>query len=130
MQVHVRRKKLKEAAGAIISPAEWGGFLDDVNARYRGWLVRLETHDVVTGERVVSQELPLQSIELDLEDEKNPRINVTVQEDNKLLKHILFRPSCLVLISSVDDQEQLLQVETVNTETTIHFRAPIAARLA
>jgi len=51
----------------------------------------------------VSQELPLQSIELDLEDEKNPRINVTVQEDNKLLKHILFRPSRLVLISSIRD---------------------------
>ena len=130
MHGDVRRKKPKEATGSRISPAEWGSFLDDLNARYRGWLVRLETHDVVTSERVVSQELPLQSIELDLEDEKNPRINVTVQEDNKLLKHILFRPSCLVLISSVDDQEQLLQVETVNTETTIHFRAPIAPRPA
>jgi hypothetical protein len=40
-------------------------------------------------------------------------------QDNKLLKHILFRPSRLVLISSIDGQEQSLQVETVNTETRI-----------
>src|SRR5213594_2969460 len=123
MHADVKRKKPKEATGSSISPAEWGSFLDDLNARYRGWLVQLKTHDVETGERVVSQELPLQSIELDLEDEKNPRINVTVQEDNKLLKHILFRPSRLVLISSIDDQEQSLQVETVNTETVVRFRS-------
>ena len=122
MSAQVKRTKPTEPTGTSISSDEWGSFLDAFNARYRGWLVQLKTHDVVTGERVVSQELPLRSIELDLEDEKNPRINVTVQEDNKLLKHILFRPSRLVLISSIDDQEQSLQVETVNTETTVRFR--------
>ena len=124
MPAQRRRMKPKETAGTNISPDEWGSFLDNFNVRYRGWLTRFETYDVVTGERVVSQELPLRSIELDLEDEKNPRINVTVQEDNKLLKHILFRPSRLVLLSSIDDQEQVLLVETVNTKTNARFRPP------
>ena len=35
----------------------------------------------------------MESIALDLEDEKNPRINVIVHLDNKVVKHILYRPS-------------------------------------
>lgn len=106
---------------------EWTSFLRSFTARHHGWLVQLETHDMVTGEKVVTRELPLQSLELDLEDEKNPRINVTVEEDNKTIKHILFRPSRLVVISSGDGQKQLFQIVTVNTETTICFRAPVLA---
>ena len=88
-------------------------------------LTAVITYDVVTRKKVVSREMPLQSIELDLEDVKNPRINVTIQFDNKVIKHILFLPSQLVLKSSDDDREQSLQVETVNTETTVRFRAPV-----
>jgi hypothetical protein len=109
---------------ANISPEEWNSFLNTFNIRHRGWLVRLETFDLVTREKVVSHEMPLQSIELDLEDQKNPRINVTVHDGNKVIKHILFRPSRLGSLSSDHDQEQLLQVETANTETTVRFRAP------
>jgi hypothetical protein len=117
------RNKAKESVAANISPDEWSSFLETFNRQHHGWLVRLETFDVVTREKVVSREMPLQLIELDLEDEKNPRVNVTVQEDNKTIKHILFRPSRLVLLSAHDEPEQLLQVETVNTETTVRFRA-------
>jgi hypothetical protein len=112
---------MKETPGTSISPREWGRFLDTFSARYRGWQVQLETYDVVTRERVFSHEMPLESIELDLEDEENPRINLTVHDGNKLIKHILFRPSRLVSVSS--DQEQSLLVDTVNTETTVRFRA-------
>src|SRR6516225_6759665 len=83
--------------GAEISPEEWGSFLYGLSRRYKGSLIQLETYDLVTRERVMSPELALEAIEFDLEDQKNPRINITVHEDNKLLKHILFRPSCLVL---------------------------------
>jgi hypothetical protein len=111
---------MKATPGTSISPGEWGRFLDTFSARYRGWLVQLETYDVVTRERVFSQEMSLKSIELDLEDEENPRINVTVHDGNTLIKHILFRPSRLVSVSS--DHEQSLLVDTVNTETTVRFR--------
>jgi hypothetical protein len=67
----------------------------------------------------------LHSIELDLEDEKNARINVIVQLENKVIKHILFLPSRVVFESSENSHEQLLRIETVNTETAIHFRAPV-----
>jgi len=103
---------------------DWSRFLEAFSLRRHGWLVRLETHDLVTREKAMSQETPLDSIELDLEDEKNPRINITVHSGNKVIKHILFLPSQLVLQSSNDDREQSLQVETVNTETTIHLRMP------
>jgi hypothetical protein len=64
---------------------EWGKFLQTFSRYHQGWLIQLETHDLVTAEKVVSQETPLQSIELDLKDEKNPRINVIVQLDNKVI---------------------------------------------
>jgi hypothetical protein len=63
-------------------------------------------------------------VALDLEDEKNPRINVIVQLDNKVIKHILFLPSLLVLESSGHGQQQSLRIETVNTETVVHFPPP------
>lgn len=43
------------------------------------------------------QEASLKAIELDLEDERHPRINVAVQLDNKVTKHILYQPSHMVL---------------------------------
>ena len=125
MRTGDKRNKARKTISTIVSPDEWSSFLSTFNDRHHGWLVELETYDVVTREKVVSREMPLQSIELDLEDEKNPLINVTVQGDNKVIKHILFRPSRLIVTPSNDGQEQLFQVETVNTETTIRLRAPI-----
>jgi hypothetical protein len=119
----IKKTRTKETPGTSISPGEWGRFLKTFSTRYRGWLVQLETYDVVTRERVLSQEMRLESIELDLEDEENPRINVTVHDGNKVIKHILFRPSRLVSVSSGHDQKQSLLVDTVNTETTVRFRA-------
>jgi hypothetical protein len=102
----------------------WGKFLEMFGRQHQGWLVQLETYDLDTTEKIVSLETALESVELDLEDERNPRINVIVQLDNKVIKHILFLPSRLVLHSSQDGREQSLWIETLNTETTVHFRAP------
>ena len=117
--------KTKETPGSDISRTEWDRFLNILNTRYHGWLAQLETHDLETREKVISRELPLESIALDLEDEKNPRINVTVHDGNKVIKHILFRPSRLVSSSSDHDQDVSLRVDTVNTETTVRIRAPL-----
>ena len=112
---------------AAIPPEQWNNFLLEFNIRHHGWLAQLETHDLVTEEIVFSQEMRLKSIELDLEDQENPRINVTVHDGNKVIKHILFRPSRLVLRSSTEKHKDTLQVETVNTETTVRFQLPAAA---
>jgi len=120
-----KKRQSKEDVSTLDIPHEkWDEFLHTFSRQHRGWLVQVETYDRVTGENVVSQETLLESVALDLEDERNPRINVIVQLDNKVIKHILFLPSRLVLESSVSSQEQSLRIETVNTETTIHFRAP------
>lgn len=106
----------------MIPAHQWESFLHTFNREHQGWLVQLETYDFVTHETVVSAALPLNSIELDLEDEKNARINVVVQLDNKVIKHILFLPSRLALHSLAETGEKSLQVQTVNTETTLRFR--------
>ena len=125
MSARVKKGKIKEAIPPLnIRREEWSEFLNTFSRQHHGWPVQIETHDLVTREKVVSREMALESIEFDLEDEKNPRINVIVHLDNKLIKHILFLPSQLVLRSSNYGREQSLQVETVNTETTVHFRAP------
>lgn len=101
-----------------IPRTEWTEFLKAFSSQHHGLVVKLETHDVTTGEDVVSHETRLRSIDMDLEDERNPRINVTVEVDNKVLKHILFRPSDLVYLSAPDKTEGL-RVDTVNTVTTV-----------
>ena len=72
-----------------IPQTEWSEFLKAFTRRHEHWLVTIETNDVKTGETVASRFVPLQSIQLDLEDQKNPRINVTVRSDEKEIKHIL-----------------------------------------
>lgn len=120
MSLRPDNAKAQERVSTVNVPsAEWSGFLEAFSQQHRGWRVCLETYDLVTRERVFSSETPLESIALDLEDEKNPRINVIVRLDNKVLKHILFRPSRLLLQSNVG-RDPSLGIETVNTETTIH----------
>jgi hypothetical protein len=100
----------------------WGHFLKKFAERHAGWLVQVETHDRNTGETVTSQVYELYSIELDVEDERNPRINVTVLYDTKELKHILFRPSQVRLNISEQDGDNALQITSVNVDTTIRMR--------
>lgn len=123
MRSRTQKTKGAGSAASVVPRADWNAFLAMFGRLHRGWLTRLETNDRVTQETVVSQEMPLQSIELDLEDEKNPRINVSVRLDNKELKHILFLPSRLVLRSFEGGRVESLQVDTVNTETTVYFRS-------
>src|SRR3989454_8261465 len=66
-----------------IPQKQWREFLQEFSHRHHGWLVTVETHDLETAEDVASRFLPLQSITLDLEDEKNPRINVTVRSEDR-----------------------------------------------
>jgi len=108
-----------------IPPEEWKDFLEAFTERHYRWLVRMEIHDLQTGENVGSQYSPLHNIELDTEDANNPRINVTVCSDQKLIKHILFRPSRLTLEFAAGGAEESLNIQSLNTSTTIRFRAVV-----
>src|SRR6266566_6001972 len=112
-----------------IPQTEWNEFLKGFTRRHEHWLVTIETNDVKTGETVASRFLPLQSIQLDLEDQKNPRINVTVRSDRKEIKHILFRPSDLILEVSEDGNDKAIQIVSVNTVTTVRFRVAASPEL-
>ena len=113
----------KNTSSTVTIPWEgWGKFLQSFGQRCHGWLVTLETYDLDTHEKVASHETPLQSIELDLEDEKNPRINITVKLDNKVIKHILFQPSQLIWYRPEPGTGEALHIESVNTVTTVRFR--------
>ncbi|HYR42609.1 MAG TPA: DUF5335 family protein [Terriglobia bacterium] len=109
-------------AGIRIPQKIWKDFLERFSQRHAGWLVQVETHDRDTEETVASRVTALHSIELDLEEEKNPRINVTLLSDNKEIKHILFRPSQMMLYMSDQEEEDALQITSLNTENTIRFR--------
>lgn len=116
-------KRLRNA-GSASSPvlrSEWTTFLKEFGESHRGWFTVLETNDHITQETVTSQDTLLQSIELDVEDEKNPRINVLVRMDNKIIKHILFQPTHVVLRASSNGQE-CLEIETLNTTTRVYVR--------
>jgi len=105
-----------------IPPRVWKEFFETFSERHAGWLVQVETHDSRTDETVASQITALHSIELDLEDEKNPRINVTVLYDTKELKHILFRPSQVTLHISEQDGEDSLRISSLKSDTTMRIR--------
>ena len=112
-----------------IPQKQWREFLQEFSRRHHGWLVTVETHDLETAEDVASRFLPLQSIALDLEDEKNPRINVTVRSDEKEIRHILFRPSEVVLYRSERGDEEAVRVVSINTSTTVRFRVATSPEL-
>jgi hypothetical protein len=125
MSTHKRSAEQQTIAAKAIPRLQWSEFLRSLSKRHNRRPVQLETHDVETGEEVVSPETPLQSIELDLEDEKNPRINVIVELDNKVIKHILFQPSHLVYRR--EEGGEALQIDSVNTVTTVRFPKAQAA---
>ena len=104
----------------VIPESEWGSFLETFGRSHHGWLTKIETRDTVTKEQVVSHESPLEAMELDLEDQPNPRINVSVRLDHKLVKHILFLPSRVV--HRIQNYDEAIEIETLNTETTIYVR--------
>ncbi|HYR91216.1 MAG TPA: DUF5335 family protein [Terriglobia bacterium] len=113
----------------FIPQKQWLEFLQGFSRRHHGWLVTLETHDLKTAENVASRFMPLESIALDLEDEKNPRINVTVRSDEKEIRHILFRPSELVLYRSERGEEEAVRIVSINISTTIRFRVATSPEL-
>ena len=114
----------------VIPRMEWMEFLRRFAARHAGWPVRLETHDQETDETVVSRNMALSTIELDTEDEKNPRINVIVSSEDKVIKHILFRPSAMILYLSGTGDDEALQIQSVNTVTTVRFQAAVLPEIA
>src|SRR5919109_1430649 len=106
---------------------QWDEFLNGFSERHAGWLACLETHDTETGETVSTRYLPLEEIALDTEDTKNTRINVTVGSDNKVVKHIFFRPTQLTLQVSQDrKKDESLHIQSLNTSTTVRFRSASA----
>jgi len=48
-----------------------------------------------------------------------------VDRDQQLIKHVLFRPSRLILRLSSDGADESLNVESLHTSTTIRFRASV-----
>jgi hypothetical protein len=108
---------------------QWADFLESFSNRHRHWLVSLETFDRDTGERVVTRHFPLEKIELDLEDEKNPRINVVLKMDNKIVKHIFFMPSRLVLQLSRRGIDEALSIDSLKTHTVVRFRTVVEPEL-
>ena len=108
-----------------IPSEEWKDFLEAFSRRHQGWLVRIEIYDLETGEDVGSPFWPLHRVELDTEDPNNLRINVTVDSDRKLIKHILFRPCRVTLQLAADGADESLNIQSLNTSTTIRFRAAV-----
>jgi len=113
---------IAKTSAVAIPRTQWEEFLQSFSEQHRHWQVQLETHDLQTEETVVSHETRLRSIDLDLEDEKNPRINVLVESGNNVIKHILFRPSHLVLHPPTPVSAEALHIDTVHTATTVRFR--------
>jgi hypothetical protein len=109
----------------LIPHAEWREFLESFSSRHAGWLVSIETHDLKTAERVRYPFVRLESVELDLEDRKNPRINVAVRDGQKQIKHILFRPAEVRRLLE-DTNVEALRITSLNTVTTVRFRVPAA----
>ncbi|HEX4998297.1 MAG TPA: DUF5335 family protein [Terriglobia bacterium] len=110
-----------DVSAVTIPHDEWQEFLESFSEQRHHRRVQLETHDIETEETVLSGELLLRSIDLDLEDEKNPRINIVVDSGNKVIKHILFRPSRVVFYPSAPGAVEALQIDSVHTNTKALF---------
>jgi hypothetical protein len=105
-----------------VAPHEWQAFLRSFTRKHHGEPVTVEVEDLMTDEHVDSPSMSLRSIELDLEEEKNPRINVTLQMGHQEIKQILYRPTELTFFRS-DGGDEAIRILSVNTFTTVRLRA-------
>jgi len=110
-----------DVSNVVIPRSEWKEFLKSFARLHAGQPVVLETYDVQTQENVRTQPSRLQTMELDLEDEKNPRINIIVTLSDKTIKHVLFQPSKMVLLLTGNRSQDALQMESLHTVTTAHI---------
>jgi len=110
-----------DVSNVVIPRSEWREFLKSFSRLHAGKPVRLETYDLQTEEDVSTHEAQLQAMELDLEDEKNPRINITVMLNGKTIKHVLFLPSKMILLLTGVRSRDALQIATMHTVTTAHI---------
>ncbi len=111
-----------QASSSVTIPRDqWEDFFRSFSQEHERWQVQLEIHERETEATVLTPETSLQSIELDLEDEKNPRINVVVKLDNNVMKHILFQPYHVVLHPPHRGVIESLHIDSVHTATTIRF---------
>lgn len=113
----------------VIPQTEWREFLEAFSHRHAGWLVTIEIHDRKTSETVTSRLVRLDRVELDLEDEKNARINVVVRDEKNEIKHVLFQPSDVMLQTSRNGNDQGLRIISMNTVTTVRFRVAASPEL-
>jgi hypothetical protein len=109
-----------------IPQEQWEQWLRAFSGRHAGWLVSIETHDLETDETVNSRFMQLIGVELDVEDRKNHRINVTVRDDHREIKHILFRPLDVMDQVSEDGNEEGVRIISLHTVTTVRFRVAAA----
>jgi Family of unknown function (DUF5335) len=114
---------------SVIPHDQWNDWLQSFTSRHAGWLVTIETHDLQTGETVRSRFMQLLAVELDLEDRKNPRINIVVRDNHQEIKHILFRPSDVTEQLSKQGTEKSLRITSLNTVTTVRFRVAASPEL-
>lgn len=118
-----------DVSNVVIPRSEWQEFLKSFTRLHAGKPVRMETYDLQTEEDVSTHEAQLQAMELDLEDEKNPRINITVMLNGKTIKHVLFLPSKMILLLTGARSRDALQIETMHTVTTAHITPQPAERI-
>lgn len=116
-------------ASQTIPPNQWDEFLRSFASRHYGWIVSIETHDRQTGEIVTSRFMPLESVELDLEDGKNKRINVIVHGDEQEIKHVLFGVSDLSVQLSHSGNDEGLRIVSLHTVTMVRLRVAAAPEL-
>jgi hypothetical protein len=109
------------SGSSVVPVSEWGAFLSEFDKAHKAWLTEIQTRDHETQETVSIPGTFLDSIELDLEDERHPRINLSVRDGNKIFKHILYEPSHLVWHTSSGGMLEILEIETVNTTTIVRF---------
>jgi hypothetical protein len=110
---------------AAVPHTEWSKFLRDFSERHAGEFVSIETHDLKTAETVRSRFERFEGVELDLEDRNNERINVLVRDDQRQIKHILFRPSDVTLELPNEGGDEGLRIISINTVTTLRFRVDL-----
>ena len=101
---------------------DWKRVLERFTEEHSGLPVEMETYDRETEEEVKLPLAALHSMMLDLEEPKNPRINVTVLSGNKEIRHILFRPSQVVLHASRRNGDEALTIESLHTNTTVRLK--------
>jgi len=104
-----------------IPKQQWHVYLDNLNKRALGQPIRVEVENREIGDQVMTRQLPLVGIDLDMKGSEAGSIEVTVGDERQELSHVIEDPMRVYLKVNDDGNIDCMEIEDQDNGKTLIF---------